>query len=83
MIIDEMPIPPGIKIHCELNEIKTWIDPFHMRRVVENLLRNAIDSISRKWQNHRLRYLLKGENAVIKVSDNGRGIPRGGHAESF
>jgi PAS domain S-box-containing protein len=75
MIIDEMPIPPGIKIHCELNETKAWIDPFHMRRVVENLIRNAVDSISGNGK-ITVSVFMKGENAIIKVSDNGRGISK-------
>ena len=74
--VEEAPIPSFIDLTCELGEglDAVSLDPMKIRRVLDNLLANALDAMP---QGGRLEISaeVEEESALIKVSDSGVGIP--------
>ena len=59
---------------CADKEIRIWADPFQVRQVIVNLVTNGIQAVGKGGA---VSMTISGdqENVVIKVSDNGPGIP--------
>jgi PAS domain S-box-containing protein len=73
-IIAETPITPNIEIQMNLQKIFIDIDQLKIRRVIENLVRNAMDATPGKGV---ISISNKNEDGyiVIEVKDTGAGIP--------
>ncbi len=69
---------PDIDFPIDLpnKEFDVYADRNHITRVINNLLKNAIQSIP-DYQKGKISISLyqKGKNVVLKVTDNGSGIP--------
>lgn len=67
-----------INLICNLDEeIKIFADPNLLERVMKNLINNAKDAISNTKDPNIEIHLFKNKNdALIKISDNGQGIPK-------
>jgi len=74
--VEAAPKPSFIDLTCELSEEleEVYLDPMKMRRVLDNLLANALDAMP---QGGRLDISAKVNDGsvLIKVSDTGVGIP--------
>lgn len=64
------------------NDVNLMVDPTMMSQVLTNLLKNASESIEKKYESSHgmagsIRVSLReiDENAVIEISDNGIGLP--------
>jgi K+-sensing histidine kinase KdpD len=64
-----------VAIHSELEDIVLHTDHFHLRRVLINVLQNAVMHSGRHSQ-VLLRSQLDSRKLTITISDNGIGIPR-------
>lgn len=73
-IIEEMPIAPNVEIKTDLQKIFADIDQLKIRRVIENLIRNAMDATPGKGIIQISNQTETGY-ALIKVQDTGTGIP--------
>jgi len=75
--VREMPHPPKVSIKVEAEDVATVsVDPLKVRRVLENLVNNAVESIRTEGTvSVTLRNV--GDGLEVKVADNGRGIPSG------
>lgn len=71
----EMPHPPKVSIKVEAEDVATVsVDPLKVRRVLENLINNAVESIKTEGTvSVTLRNV--GDGLEVKVADNGRGMP--------
>ena len=71
-------------LYISLDEIKVFADKSHLLRVFNNLLKNAIQSIpgGRKGE-ITIKLSREEEMAVVKIKDNGQGIPAEMHAKVF
>ncbi len=66
-----------IKLFEPLNAIEVFADKNHMIRILNNLVKNAIQSIPEERKGIISISLYKEKDkAVIKVEDNGKGIPK-------
>jgi signal transduction histidine kinase len=74
--IKEIPIPESVKVNIRhAASVKTVeIDPVKIRRVLENLIRNAVEAMNAVGRLSILTLDL-GDTFQIKVSDTGVGIP--------
>ncbi|WP_310555363.1 HAMP domain-containing sensor histidine kinase [Flavobacterium sp.] len=65
-----------IQFESDSEEIITKIDKTQLIRIVNNLVKNAIQAISEEQENKQIIVTVKKEsnNAIIKVKDNGKGI---------
>ncbi len=65
-----------VRLHVEPQDLWVFVDKNHLLRVLSNLLKNALQSVpsDRRGEVH-IHLYQSAENAVIKVSDNGVGIP--------
>lgn len=74
-VVAESPSMSSIKIRKNLKRVNVEIDRLRIRRVIENLLRNAIEAIESKgcitFTNRR-----EGDYVVIDVEDTGCGIEK-------
>jgi PAS domain S-box-containing protein len=77
-------IPPGVTTHLIVGAgLKSvTLDPFAMRRVLDNLVRNAFEAMPRGGD-LSVSAEVVGSDAVIKVSDTGVGIPKEMRATLF
>ena len=74
--IEELPKPENVNVHVELdNEIEAWIDGPHIRRVLDNLLLNAVEAIP-DGGTITVTKQQKDNKFIIQISDTGVGIPR-------
>jgi len=73
-VVRETPHPPKITIVVEAEEVATThADPLRVRRALENLINNAIESIHVEGEVKVT--LRREENAIVfRVSDQGRGM---------
>ncbi|MCX6649767.1 MAG: PAS domain S-box protein, partial [Candidatus Bathyarchaeota archaeon] len=74
-IIEETPIPKHIEVKTNLSHEMIRIDKLKMRRVIENLIRNAVEAM------HGMGKLdisggAENDQIVIKIKDSGVGIPK-------
>jgi two-component system CheB/CheR fusion protein len=76
LCLKETPVPKGVKtqlvVGAGLNSV--MLDPLKMRRVLDNLVRNAVEAMP-EGGNLAISAERVGSEAVIKVSDTGVGIP--------
>lgn len=72
----------GIAIDCELGRIDVPGDPALLRSIVGNLVDNAI-KYGRQDGFVQLSLVEEAGRAVLRVRDDGRGIPREQHAKVF
>jgi len=76
LCLKETPVPPGVKtqlvVGAELDS--AMLDPSKMRRLLDNLVRNALEAMP-EGGNLAISAERVGSEAVIKVSDTGVGIP--------
>ncbi|MCJ7573558.1 PAS domain-containing protein, partial [Candidatus Bathyarchaeota archaeon] len=76
LCLKETPVPPGVKtqlvVGAELDSV--ILDPSKIRRVLDNLVRNAVEAMP-EGGNLAISAERVGSEAVIKVSDTGVGIP--------
>ncbi|OGD45604.1 hypothetical protein A3K69_03770 [Candidatus Bathyarchaeota archaeon RBG_16_57_9] len=70
----EVPHPPKITIIVEADDVaEIQVDPLRMRRVLENLVNNAVESIHLEGE-VKISLRKEGDNIVLKVIDQGRGM---------
>jgi len=76
LILDSTPpsVPETVKISKELQTTAGFFDPYMMKRVMVNLMTNAIQAMPNGGE-ITIKTFDEGNNTVIKVSDNGVGIP--------
>ncbi|MEW5983971.1 MAG: HAMP domain-containing sensor histidine kinase [Acidobacteriota bacterium] len=67
--------PPGIRLHCPFTEIPADVDAEAIRTVLRNLLENAIKYSLPDSGAIELSAVQNGEHVVIRVTDDGPGIP--------
>lgn len=73
-----------IKLFEPLNSIEVFADKNHMIRILNNLVKNAIQAIPEERKGVIAISLYKeNDKAVIKVEDNGKGIPKELQAKVF
>jgi two-component system, NtrC family, nitrogen regulation sensor histidine kinase NtrY len=65
-----------ISIELPRSDFEVYADRNHVTRVINNLLKNAIQAIpdDRKGE-VKMELSQQGRNAILKVMDNGTGIP--------
>ncbi len=74
-VIYETPLPPTVKVETDLKgKCVLKVDRIKMRRVLDNLLRNAVDAMPRGGELY-LSTRMDGDNVFIQVRDTGVGIP--------
>ena len=56
-------------------DARAWVDPQHLRQVLLNLLFNAVQAMPQKNGRVELRVATAGNQCLLDLSDNGRGIP--------
>jgi len=65
-----------IKLFVPIDDLRVFADKDHLLRVMSNLIKNAIQAIpSDRRGLITIKLYKKADEAVIKVSDNGKGIP--------
>jgi signal transduction histidine kinase len=66
-----------INLYVPINDIEIFADKNHVLRILNNLLKNAIQAIpdSRRGKVD-INLSVEGTHALIKISDNGTGIPK-------
>ncbi len=73
-----------VKMNVPLNDIKVFADKQHLIRVLNNLVKNAIQSIpNNKKGVVEISLYRKNNDAIIRVSDNGIGIPESMYSKIF
>jgi len=66
----------SFKLTLPINDVLVFADKNHMVRILNNVIKNAIQAIPEDRPGQIIITLYRQEsNAVIKVSDNGTGIP--------
>ena len=75
LILKETLIPIHIEVKTDLEPVTVEIDKLRIRRVIENLIRNAIDAMPSQGS-LLISCCKEGDKAVIKVKDSGVGIPK-------
>ena len=73
-VINETPIPSRITVKTDLREATVSFDRLKIRRVIENLIRNAVDAMPEKG-NLYISNKIDADKVVIEVKDTGEGIP--------
>lgn len=72
--VREMSHPPKVSIKVEAEDVaKVSVDPLKVRRVLENLINNAVESI-RTEGTVSVTLTNVGDGLEVKVVDNGRGM---------
>jgi PAS domain S-box-containing protein len=75
LILKETLIPSRIEVKTDLEHVVVEIDKLRIRRVIENIIRNAIDAMPSKGS-LSISDWREGEKAAIQVKDSGVGIPK-------
>ncbi|MGE5356486.1 MAG: ATP-binding protein [Deltaproteobacteria bacterium] len=66
----------SIKLYVPINDLVVFADKNHMVSILNNIIKNAIQAIPNDREGEIIINLFKeGENAIIKITDNGTGIP--------
>lgn len=74
-VIYETPLPPTVKVETDLKgKCVLKVDRIKMRRVLDNLLRNAVDAMPRGGELY-LSTRMDSDDVFIQVRDTGVGIP--------
>jgi signal transduction histidine kinase len=80
-LLDEQELPPHVEIVRDLRVggVRISIDPDRLRRVVINLVDNAVQAIGDPQPQHEAKVavttVIVGDDVELAVSDTGRGIP--------
>jgi two-component system sporulation sensor kinase C len=74
-LIKETPIPDRIKVKTDLKESIVRFDRLKIRRVLENLIRNACEAMPNTGVLY-IRNIVKGDELYVEVRDTGVGIPK-------
>ena len=72
-VIKETLIPSRITVKTDLMETVVSFDRHRLRRVLENLIRNAVDAMPNQGQIN-IRNYLDNDQVLIEISDTGLGI---------
>lgn len=65
-----------IKLFVPIDDLRVFADKDHLLRVMSNLIKNAIQAIPEDRRGLiTIKLFKKGDEAVILVADNGKGIP--------
>ncbi|WP_066296354.1 sensor histidine kinase [Bacillus sp. FJAT-29937] len=68
---------PGIKFEMNLSaSIDAEVDPLHLKECITNLLSNSVEAIEHQNGKIQISLYRKNQEAVIEVTDNGKGIHR-------
>src|SRR5690606_13314237 len=91
-VAEALPAPPGVQIRLRLTSRLPAVlaDPLGLRRIVENLARNAVDAVGESGAVTISSSLLEGNASsfdggaavVIAIADTGPGLTGEGHAGS-
>ena len=73
-IVDETPIPSRITVKTDLKMVNVSIDGLRVRRVLENLISNAVDAMNNEGK-LIISNGIEGDQVCIIVQDTGTGIP--------
>lgn len=73
-VVKETPIPSRITVRTDLREATVSLDKLRIRRVLENLIRNAVDAMPDKGK-LQISNKIDIDKVVIEVKDTGVGIP--------
>ena len=66
----------SIILYVPINDMIVFADKNHMVSILNNIIKNAIQAIPNEREGNIVIDLYKeGENAIIKITDNGTGIP--------
>ncbi|MBD3172309.1 PAS domain S-box protein [Candidatus Bathyarchaeota archaeon] len=68
------PIPDRIVVKLELNNVDVYIDKPHFRRVLENLIRNAVEAMPGHGELEIVNHV-EDDIVVLTIEDTGEGIP--------
>jgi len=72
------------QLFVPINDVLVFADRNHLVRIMNNVVKNAIQSIPSDRQGEIiLRLYRKDDNAIIQVTDNGSGIPEEMHDKVF
>jgi signal transduction histidine kinase len=80
-LLDEQELPPHVEIVRELRvgDVRTSIDPDRLRRVVINLIDNAVQAIGDPQPEREAKIVVAsgivGDDIELRMTDTGRGIP--------
>jgi len=65
-----------IKLFVPIDDLRVFADKDHLLRVMSNLIKNAIQAIPEDRRGLiTIKLFKKGDEAVVLVADNGKGIP--------
>jgi PAS domain S-box-containing protein len=73
--IDELPRPDHISVQMEMDAVEdAWIDSTQIRRVLDNVLLNAVEAMPNGGVISITKHFVEGK-FIIQISDTGIGIP--------
>jgi len=72
-VLGEMPVPDGVDVRTELSSVVVDIDRLRIRRVIENLVRNAVEAMDGEGV-LSVTARVQGGMAVVVVKDTGVGM---------
>jgi signal transduction histidine kinase len=74
--VSEASVPENVNVQLDIKDgLKSVsIDPTQIRRVLDNLIRNAVEAMPEGGE-LKVKGELKGDNVTLSVSDTGVGIP--------
>ncbi len=76
----------GVRLHAPaLAEVEVRADPYFLRHALDNLIRNAREAVSEVRADAEVRVTVgvEGGDAVVRIMDNGPGIPPDERASVF
>lgn len=72
--LDELPKPENVSIQYTLDEVEeAWIDASQIRRVLDNVLLNAVEAMPDGGEISLTKHYVEGK-FIIQIADNGVGI---------
>jgi PAS domain S-box-containing protein len=73
--VAELPKPENVMVQLELDNVEeAWIDASHIRRVLDNVLLNAVESMPEGGAISVTKHFVEGK-FIIQIADTGVGIP--------
>ena len=73
--LDELPRPDHISVQLEMDAVEdAWIDSTQIRRVLDNVLLNAVEAMPEGGVISVTKHFIEGK-FIIQISDTGIGIP--------
>jgi signal transduction histidine kinase len=73
-VIDEIPIPESIRVKTYFENVRLQLDRLRFRRVLENLVRNAVEAMSDGGE-LSVGCCVRSNGVLISVKDTAKGIP--------